>query len=112
MGLLKRAARLLVRIAGWLVTPIAATLTAALGATLATILAPTVSPMTGIGIATAGGLAGAVIGLALWIRVVRGSPQLQEALAMTPDGAPRPEAIDELITGEPHPAPSPPSDAP
>lgn len=107
MGLLKRAARLLIRIAGWLVTPIAATFTAALGATLASILAPTVSPMTGVAITTAGGLAGAVVGLALWIRVVRGSPQLQEALAMTPDGSPRPEAIDELIGGESHPAPPP-----
>lgn len=105
MGLLKRAARLLIRIAGWLVTPIAATLTAALGATLAAILAPTVSPMTGVAIATGGGLAGALIGLALWVRVLRGSPELQEALAMTPDGAPRPEAIDELISGDAEPTP-------
>ncbi|MBA2292864.1 MAG: hypothetical protein H0W15_10470 [Gemmatimonadales bacterium] len=107
MGLLKRAARLLVRIAGWLVTPIVATVTAAIGAALASIFAPTVSPMTGVGIATAGGLAGAIIGLAVWIRVLRGSPQLQEALAMTPDGAPRPEAIDELIAGESRPTPPP-----
>lgn len=105
MGLLARIARALVRIAGWLVTPIAATVAAALGATITAMVAPTLSPMTGLGVAAGGGLVGAIVGLALWVRLLRGSPQLQEALAMTADGAPRPDAVDELLAGDPPAAP-------
>lgn len=102
MSVLRRVARLVIRVAGWLVTPIAATLAAAVGATVASVFAPTVSPMNGLLVTAGGGLVGTVIGLALWLRLVRGSPQLQEALAMTPEGVPRAEAVEELLTGEEH----------
>ena len=100
MRLLARAARIIIRVAGWLVTPIAALLAAALGATIAAMVAPAVSPMTGLWIMGGGGLVGAIVGLALWLRMLRGSPQLRDALAVTEEGVPRSEAIDELMTGE------------
>ncbi len=102
MSVPRRVARLLVRIAGWLVTPIAATIAAVIGATIASMVAPSVSPTSGLMVTAAGGLTGAILGLALWLRLVRGSPQLQEALAVTPEGVPRAEAVEELITGEEH----------
>lgn len=104
MGLLARAARVLVRLAGWLVTPVAALIAAAIGATIAAVVAPRFSPMTGVWIMAAGGLVGAIVGLWAWLRLLRGSPQLQEALAVTPEGVPRQDAIDEIMTGDaPHP---------
>ena len=108
MGLLARAARLIIRLAGWLVTPIAAALAAAIGASFAAMAAPRFSPTTGIAITAAGGLVGAIVGLALWVRLLRGSPQLREALAMTEDGAPRPDVVEELMTGEIHTPADPP----
>lgn len=102
MGLLARAARVLVRVAGWLVTPVAALIAAALGATIAAVVAPRFSPMTGVWIMAGGGLVGAIAGLWAWLRLLRGSPQLQEALAVTPEGVPRQDAIDEIMTGEAH----------
>lgn len=100
--MLRRVARVVIRIAGWLVTPIAATIAAAVGATIASLFAPTVSPMNGLLVTAAGALVGTVVGLALWLRLVRGSPQLQEALAMTPEGVPRADAVEELLTGAEH----------
>jgi len=71
------------------------------------VFAPAFSAVTGVMVVAAGGLAGAVIGLALWIRVLRGSPQLQEVLAVTPEGVPLPDVVEELMAGEVRPPTEP-----
>ena len=84
--MLARIGRALLRIAGWLLTPFAATLAAALGATITAMVAPTLSPTAGVAVAFAGGLAGAGLGLWLWVRILRGSPELRDVLAVTAEG--------------------------
>jgi hypothetical protein len=70
---------------------------AAVGATIGAFLAPQLSTTGGLIATAVGGVIGATIGVWLWLRLIRRSPQLQAALAMTPEGAPRDEAVDELI---------------
>lgn len=98
--MLARAARLLLRIAGWLLTPFAVIVAAAIGATIGAMVAPVLSPTTGLLVTGLAALAGAIVGLWGWIRMVRGSPDLQQALAVTAEGVPRPEAVDALLHGE------------
>ncbi len=95
--MLRTVVHLLLRIAGWLLTPIAATLAAALGATIGAMVAPTLSPTSGLVATGIGALAGASLGLWLWLRLVRSTPELQDALAVTPDGVPTEAALDEFV---------------
>ncbi|HET9132878.1 MAG TPA: hypothetical protein VFN90_01115 [Gemmatimonadales bacterium] len=95
--MLARIGRALLRIAGWLLTPFAATLAAALGATITAMVAPTLSPTAGVAVAFAGGLAGAGLGLWLWVRILRGSPELRDVLAVTAEGVPTQSALDDIL---------------
>jgi hypothetical protein len=94
---LARVGRALLRIAGWLLTPFAATLAAALGATITAMVAPSLSPTSGVIVTFAGGLAGAGLGLWLWVRVLRGSPELRDVLAVTTEGVPTQSALDAIL---------------
>ena len=98
--MLARIGRSLLRIAGWLLTPFAATLAAALGATITAMVAPSLSPTAGVVVTFLGGLAGAGVGLWLWVRVLRGSPELQQVLAVTPEGVPTQSALDDILGAE------------
>lgn len=95
-----RLARLLVRIVGWLLTPIVALLASFLGAWIGAGLAARLTSSTaGLGVtaATAGALAlGATLG---WLRLLRGAPKLREALAVTEEGMPA--ALAEPSDSEP-----------
>lgn len=106
--MLARVARILLHGAGWLLTPIVTILSAGVGATIATVVAPRFSPTNGVIIAGIGGLAGASVGLWLWLRFLRGSPELREVLAVTPEGVPTEEAITEVIGEDPPAAPESP----
>ncbi len=99
--MLQRIARLFFRIGGWLLTPIATILAAAIGATIATMVAPRVSPTTGLILAAVGGLLGAALGLWLWLRLLRGSPELREVLHVTPEGVPSDDAMNEVLGQDP-----------
>jgi len=101
--MLWRAARLLLRLAGWLLTPLVIILAGALGAAIGLFIAPRLPVEAGLILSIVLGFAMATIGLLFWIRQLRHSPELQEVLAVTPEGVPRPEAVEELIHHElPH----------
>ena len=99
MAVLARAARFLLRVAGWLLTPVVLTLTAALGATIVAVVAPLRAPDTAILLMAVGGLVGAVLGLLAWERLLGRSPALRAALAVTAEGLPEPAAVEALIAG-------------
>lgn len=99
--MLQRLLRLLFRIGGWLLTPFMAVFAAAIGATLGAVLAPQLSPTGGLIASAVGGLVGASVGLWVWIRLLRGSPELRDVLHVTPEGVPTEEAMDEVIGQDP-----------
>ncbi len=107
--MIARVARILLRGAGWLLTPIVTILAASAGATIGTLVAPRFSPVNGLIIAAIGGLLGATVGLLLWLRFLRGSPELREVLAVTPEGVPTEAAIADVIGEDPPAAPEQPS---
>lgn len=96
-----RIARLVVRVAGWLLTPVVIMLAAALGALVATLVAPKFSTGTALLVVAIAGAIAAVIGLLLWMRLLRGSPELRHALGVTSDGVPEGKAVEELFQGDP-----------
>lgn len=81
--------RLALRAGGWLLTPFLAWAASFFGCVAGQVLAARVaSPDAGLLLsATLGALAGfgAVL---LWLRVLRTSPSVREALAVTPEGVP------------------------
>lgn len=89
------------RAAGWLLTPIATILAAGLGATIGALVAQGMSPTGGVIAALIGGLVGAAIGLWAWLRFLRGSPELRDVLAVTPEGVPTEAAIAEVLGEDP-----------
>ncbi len=95
--ILERVVRLLLRVAGWLLTPVVALMGAIVGAAVAAVAAPPFSPRTGVIAVFGGALIGATIVLWLWVRYLRHSPVLQEVLAVTPAGVPTSEAIAEVL---------------
>lgn len=80
-----------------MVTPIAAMFAAAVGATIGAMVASRFSPTAGLILVVIAGVIGAGLGVWLWLRMIRRSPNLQASLAVTPEGAPRPDVVDELI---------------
>lgn len=92
-----RVVRLLLRLFGWLLTPLAVILTAALGATVGTMVAPFTSPMTGLVVTAVLALVAGSVGLWLWLGLIRATPALQEVLAVSPSGVPTEEAIESLV---------------
>ncbi|MGQ0701787.1 MAG: hypothetical protein ACT4PM_01485 [Gemmatimonadales bacterium] len=93
------ARRRLVRLLGWLLTPLVALLASFLGAWLgagigAELTSSTAAAWIMLGI---GALAGIVAAWA-WLRLVRRSPKLQHALEVAPDGTPL-AAIEEETEG-------------
>lgn len=103
--MIARVARILLHAAGWLLTPIVTILAASIGATIGTVAAPRLSPTNGVIVAAIGGLFGASGGLYLWLRFLRGSPELREVLAVTPEGVPTEAAMAEVIGEDPPAAP-------
>lgn len=100
--MIRRVVRVVVRIASWLLTPLVVALAAALGATAAAVAAPLFSTTLALVIVTLAGLASASVGLLLWLRLLRRSPELREALAVTQEGAPLESEVN-LILGIPEP---------
>lgn len=102
--MIRRAIRLLVRLAGWLLTPLVLALAAALGATAMAVVAPMVSTSLALGLVALAGVAAAGVGLWLWLGLLRVSPELQEVLAVTPEGVPLDSEVDAIL-GPVDPAP-------
>lgn len=95
--MLARAARLVLRVAGWLLTPVVLAITAAIGATIGAMAAPKLSSTGAIVVMAFGGLVGALLGLLAWERLLGRSPELRAVLALTPEGIPEQQAVEELL---------------
>ncbi len=94
----RRVARLFLRLAGWLMTPLVLITAAAIGATLGLWIAPQFSSAThGLLLAAALALAAAVGGLILWVRLLRDHPQLRHTLEITVEGTPDSPMVQRLI---------------
>jgi hypothetical protein len=52
---------------------------------------------------------GASLGLWLWLRFLRGSPELRDVLAVTPEGVPTEAAMAEVLGEDPPAAPEQPT---
>ncbi len=98
-----RLLRLFFRFGGWLMTPVVTILAAALGATIGAMVAPRLSPLTGVIVALASGIVAAALGLWLWSRLLRRSPELRDVLQVTEEGVPTERAMDEIIGSDPPP---------
>ncbi|MES2123765.1 MAG: hypothetical protein V4503_03660 [Gemmatimonadota bacterium] len=94
---LARAARMLLRLAGWLITPVVLTLTAAIGATITALVAPRLSTTGALVLMAFGGLVGALLGLLAWEKLLGRSPELRAALAVTAEGVPEPLVVEDMI---------------
>ena len=94
----RRLARLLLRIAGWLLTPLVLISAAAIGAFIGLVVAPSFSSAN-VSLAVTGGLAlvGAVLGLIFWARLLRVHPGLRHTLEMTVEGTPDTPLVQRLI---------------
>ena len=91
----------LLRILGWLLTPLVAWAMSFVGAWLgATISGGATNPMTTFWVTVVCGAVAALIGAGGWLRFLRKSPRLQKTLEVAPDGTP-------LIALE-HQSPEPP----
>jgi hypothetical protein len=96
-----RLLRGLLRLVGWLLTPLVAWAASFGGASLGAAIGGWISSSTaafGVTVAT-----GAVAGLVAawgWLRILRRSPRLRETLAVAPDGTPL-VAIEENPPKEP-----------
>lgn len=96
-----RIARLVVRLAGWLLTPIVIVAAAGMGAWLAALLAPRLAPTPAVVLVLAAGMVAGLAGLALWMKLLRGNPELRHALAVTAEGVPQGRAVGELFESDP-----------
>lgn len=81
--------RFLLRLLGWLLTPLVAWAASFSGAVLGAALAGQAArATTGVVLTIGMGFAFALLGTHGWLRLIRRSPELQEALHLAPDGTP------------------------
>lgn len=85
MGVVKA----LLKILGWLLTPLVAWAASFVGAWLGAMAgAPLKRPMATLWVTASFGVAAALIGAWAWLRLLRRSRRLREVLAVEPDGTP------------------------
>ena len=105
----RRLVRLLLRMAGWLLTPLVLVLAAGAGASTGLLLAPQFSSAnTGVVVTVALSLVFASLGLVFWARFLREHPALRHTLELTAQGAPDSPIVQRLI----HPDDTPPGGVP
>lgn len=93
----RRAARLALRVAGWLLTPLIVIVAAAIGAAIGLVVARLLPPTTGLVTAFAFGLAAAIVVLYLWIRLLLQRPAIRHVLDLMPDGLPDTPTTEHLM---------------
>jgi hypothetical protein len=92
-----RWVRLFFRAFGWLLTPFMAWAASFFGCVAGEIIAGRLaSPTRGLLVSAACGATAGFVTLVLWLRLLRRSPGIREALAVTEDGTP-----DTATLGEP-----------
>lgn len=88
--------RVLARILGWLLTPLVALAASFLGATVSAVLfGGDENPRRALILCLAGAATTGVVVSWLWLRVLRRSPQVREALALDEEGLPSGALFDE-----------------
>ncbi len=95
-------ARLLLRVFGWLLTPFMAWAASFFGCVAGEVIATRIgSPHAGLALSVGLGAICGFGGLILWLRLLRRSPELQEALALTEEGVPESAAafLDQVEEG-------------
>lgn len=93
-----RVMRMLLRLAGWLLTPLVIVVAAAIGATTGLLVAPQFSSAnTGVVVTLALALLAASLGLVFWARILREHPGLRHRLELTAHGAPDSPLVQRLI---------------
>lgn len=90
-----KVVRALLRLLGWLLTPIVAWAASFLGASLAAHLSRGQPPMRSLWITVAAGGIVAAIALLGWLRLLRRSPRLRHTLEVAQDGTPIAALEDE-----------------
>jgi hypothetical protein len=95
--MIRRIVRRVFRLAGWLMTPMVIVAAAGAGAFLLALVAPRFSITVGLALVGVAGLVGAIVGLLLWMKLLRQSPELRQALAVTSDGVPEGKAVEEMF---------------
>jgi hypothetical protein len=100
-----RPLRLLLRIGGWLLTPFLALAASFFGAVAGASFAPSIhDPYWGVALTLAfGGVAGFTV-LFVWMRILRRSPEIRDALHIDSEGLP--DVVDHALAAEPD-APAP-----
>lgn len=94
-----RVLRGLLRLAGWLLTPLVAWAASFIGSFLGSALSPdSASARTGVWITVASGGVFAITAAWAWLRLLRRSPKLQQTLAVAPDGTPLAALDDDAPT--------------
>jgi zinc transporter ZupT len=92
-----RAARFLLRAAGWLLTPLVLVCAAAIGAMIGLVVAPRFSPNVALVLTLALALIAAGAGLVLWSGLLRRSPELRHTFAVTEAGLPESDLVEQLV---------------
>ena len=81
--------RLFLQVFGWLLTPFMAWAASFFGCVAGEVIATTIpDPKKGLILSAGLGALAGFVTLILWLRLLRRSPELQEALAVTPEGIP------------------------
>ncbi len=93
----RRIAWRVLRVAGWLLTPVVILGAAGVGAFLAALVAARFPAAMGLAVVGIAGLVGAIVGILLWMKALRQSPELRHALAVTSEGVPEGAAVGELF---------------
>ena len=105
--------RLVLRVLGWLLTPLVAWAASFFGATLGALIAGTVNqPDSGLVVTLTAGTVGGIGGLLLWMRLLRRSPRLRHSLHLTREGVPADVAVVAVGPGKltpDNPTPAPPA---
>jgi hypothetical protein len=97
--------KLLIRILGWLLTPLMAWAACVLGAWLGLLIARWIKqPTDGLLLAAGAGVVAGFSALLLWMRLLRRSPKLRHTLHVTREGIPEPADVLALV----HPEEAPP----
>ena len=101
-----RWVRLFFRAFGWLLTPFMAWAASFFGCVAGEVIATRISnPQTGLLLSAICGAVAGFLTLIFWLRLLRSSPAIREALAVTEDGTPDTttfnDPIDAQAPGEP-----------
>ena len=97
-----RVLRLFLRAFGWLLTPFMAWAASFFGCVAGEAIATRMrNPQQGLILSAVLGAVAGFVTLIVWLRLLRRSPELQEALAVTPEGVPDTAAkiLDEIEGG-------------